>query len=143
MRGLLRAWRQTPLSPMSFAVARYCTINATVPPPVVAFWKVTVASFDAAGLKVLGRGCARGGGTAAVEASVYDLVCGMARQVLLFITPPPFTLCDSCIVGACFFYPGRFPVFNRTAVFCGHRKEEASPGCSKPALDGLTRQKIE
>ena len=41
--------------------------------------KVTVASFTASGLKVLGRGCARGGGTAAAEACVYDRVCRVAR----------------------------------------------------------------
>lgn len=42
---------------------------------------MTVASFTAAGLKVLGRGCARGGGTAAAEACLYDRVCSVARRV--------------------------------------------------------------
>eukprot|EP00903_Cladosiphon_okamuranus_P006417 g6281.t1 len=42
--------------------------------------QVTVASFTASGLKVLGRGCARGGGTAAAEACVYDRVCRVASE---------------------------------------------------------------
>eukprot|EP00752_Nemacystus_decipiens_P014332 g12751.t1 len=42
--------------------------------------QVTVASFTASGLRVLGRGCARGGGTAAAEACVYDRVCRDASE---------------------------------------------------------------
>ncbi|CAM9627860.1 unnamed protein product, partial [Ectocarpus fasciculatus] len=42
--------------------------------------KVTVASFTTSGLTVLGRGCSKGGGTAAAEACVYDRVCRVARE---------------------------------------------------------------
>lgn len=40
-----------------------------------------MASFTDAGLRVLGRGCSRDGGTAAAEASLYRRVCGVARRV--------------------------------------------------------------
>ncbi|CAN0010811.1 unnamed protein product, partial [Hapterophycus canaliculatus] len=42
--------------------------------------KVTVASFNEAGLQVLGRGCAKKGGTAAAEARMYDRICRTARR---------------------------------------------------------------
>ncbi|CAM9291559.1 unnamed protein product [Scytosiphon promiscuus] len=42
--------------------------------------KVTVASFTEAGVQILGRGCAKRGGTAAAEACVYDRICRTARQ---------------------------------------------------------------
>ncbi|CAM9786969.1 unnamed protein product [Ectocarpus sp. 4 AP-2014] len=65
----------------------YGILKGGLPPPAPAGeagarppLKVTVASFTTSGLTVLGRGCSKGGGTAAAEACVYDRVYRRARE---------------------------------------------------------------
>lgn len=41
--------------------------------------QVTIASFTTSGVEMVGRGCARDCGTAAVQTSLFECVCDFAR----------------------------------------------------------------